>query len=73
MKDGITTTTTTFTEPVLLTVPVTAHVKDKRKVAAYYMGIVAGRLGNKFDPKSNATRAEVAVMLYRALEQLKAC
>ena len=37
VKDGITTTTTKFSEPVLLTVPVTAKVKDKRKVAAYYI------------------------------------
>ena len=34
------------------------------------LGIVNGRAGNIFDPKANATRAESAVMLYRALEKL---
>jgi len=36
------------------------------------LGIVAGRAGNKFDSKSNATRAEAAVMLYPALDKLNA-
>lgn len=31
------------------------------------LGIIQGRSGNLFDPKSNATRAEAAVMLYRSL------
>lgn len=34
------------------------------------LGVVNGRAGNKFDPKANATRAESAVMLYRALDRL---
>lgn len=34
------------------------------------LGVITGRAGNKFDPKANATRAEAAVMLYRALDKL---
>ncbi|MGB3261050.1 S8 family serine peptidase [Paenisporosarcina sp.] len=34
------------------------------------LGVITGRTGNKFDPKANATRAEAAVMLYRALDKL---
>ncbi|MCH1624515.1 pullulanase [Fredinandcohnia quinoae] len=34
------------------------------------LGIIFGRQGNKFAPKDNATRAEAAVMLYRALNVL---
>lgn len=37
---------------------------------AYALGIINGRAGNAFDPTANATRAESAVMLYRALDQL---
>lgn len=45
--------------------------KESVKQAAA-LGIVNGREGNKFDPKANATRAESAVMLYRALTKLQA-
>ena len=39
-------------------------------IQATALGIVNGRTGKKFDPKANATRAESAVMLYRALDKL---
>ncbi|WP_075618341.1 S8 family serine peptidase [Paenisporosarcina indica] len=44
-----------------------ASLSVKQAVA---LGIVNGRSGNKFDPKASATRAEAAVMLYRALDKL---
>lgn len=37
---------------------------------AHALGIINGRAGNAFDPTANATRAESAVMLYRALDTL---
>lgn len=44
-----------------------AKVSVKQAVA---LGIVNGRGGNIFAPQDNATRAETAVMLYRALDKL---
>lgn len=44
-----------------------AKVSVKQAVG---LGIITGRSGNKFDPKANATRAEAAVMLYRALDKM---
>ncbi|CEG22006.1 Minor extracellular protease vpr precursor [Planococcus massiliensis] len=38
---------------------------------AYALGIITGRTGNKFDPKANTTRAETAVILYRALGKMQ--
>lgn len=34
------------------------------------LGIITGKSGNTFDPKASATRAEAAVLLYRALDKL---
>ncbi|GAA0336675.1 hypothetical protein GCM10008967_28760 [Bacillus carboniphilus] len=34
------------------------------------LGIISGRAGNVFDPKTNTTRAEAAAMLYRLLNTL---
>ena len=31
-------------------------------------GVISGKPGNLFDPKANATRAEVAAMLHRFVE-----
>lgn len=44
-----------------------ARLSVKQAVA---LGIVNGRSNNTFAPKANATRAESAVMLYRALDKL---
>lgn len=44
-----------------------AKLSVKQAVA---LGIVSGRGGNVFSPQDNATRAESAVMLYRALNKL---
>ncbi len=44
-----------------------AKVSIKQAVG---LGIVTGRAGNKLDPKANASRAEAAVMLYRALDKM---
>lgn len=46
-----------------------AKVSVKQAVG---LGIVKGLGGNKFGPKANASRAEAAVMLYRALDKLNA-
>ncbi|WP_075618340.1 S8 family serine peptidase [Paenisporosarcina indica] len=52
---------------------------DNKKISAFAqqgvkeavaLGIVNGRAGNVFAPQDNATRAESAVMLYRALNKL---
>jgi len=52
---------------------------DNNKISAFAqqgvkeavaLGIVNGRAGNVFAPQDNATRAESAVMLYRALDKL---
>lgn len=52
---------------------------DDKKISAFAkvsvqqavaLGIVNGRNGNLFAPQDNATRAETAVMLYRALDKL---
>ncbi|MBQ7793689.1 MAG: S-layer homology domain-containing protein [Clostridia bacterium] len=40
-----------------------------KKIAA--AGIIKGRDGNLFAPKANATRAEVARMIYLCLENTK--
>ena len=34
-------------------------------------GIITGKLGNKLDPTGSATRAEVAAMLQRYIENVK--
>lgn len=44
------------------------HIADYAKKSVellYRAGIVVGRLGNKFDPRGQATRAEMAAMLHR--------
>lgn len=56
-----------------------ANFKDHGSIGAFAMdavykataiGVIKGNNGN-FNPKNNATRAEAAVMLYRALDSLK--
>lgn len=37
---------------------------------AYGLGIISGRVHNKFDPKADITRAETIVILYRGLDKL---
>lgn len=48
-------------------ISVFAKLSVKQAVA---LGIVNGRSGNQFFAKANATRAEAAVMLYRALDKM---
>ena len=58
------------------TAAVSAEFTDAASISNYAMqavdwaaeqGIVAGREGNRFDPQASATRAEVAMILYRYL------
>ena len=53
------------------------HFSDENAIAAYALnavewaranGIVNGKSGNRFDPKGNATRAEVATILRNYME-----
>ncbi|GKW45359.1 S-layer homology domain-containing protein [Planococcus sp. NCCP-2050] len=37
---------------------------------AYGLGIISGRMHNKFDPKADITRAETIVILYRGLDKM---
>lgn len=37
---------------------------------AYGLGIISGRVHNKFDPKADITRAETIVILYRGLDKM---
>ncbi len=57
-----------------------ATFKDDAKIGSFAkhdvyvankLGIINGRSNNTFDPKADTTRAESAVMIYRALEALK--
>ncbi|WP_142827175.1 S8 family serine peptidase [Planococcus soli] len=44
---------------------------DESVKQAYALGLITGREGNIFDPLAKITRAETAVVLYRALEKME--
>jgi hypothetical protein len=51
-----------------------ADIADYAKNAVqtlYSGGIISGKPDNAFDPKGNATRAEVAAMLHRFIEAME--
>ena len=59
-------------EPIVFNDTADISAYSKESVAAMQMaGIISGKPGNVFDPKGNATRAEVAAMLHRFCEAVK--